>query len=197
MTEAMRAVWDVEADVFDDQPDHGLRDTVVRTAWWQLLAGVLPCAPARVLDLGSGTGSLAVLLAHHGYEVLGVDFAPRMVERAIAKATDQGVCVNFRLGDAAAPPVEGLFDALLVRHVLWALPDPRAALDRWLRLLTPTGVLVLIEGVWHTGAGIAAKDLLALAEPMTRTMTWRRLDDEPTLWGGPVSDERYVITARA
>jgi 2-polyprenyl-3-methyl-5-hydroxy-6-metoxy-1,4-benzoquinol methylase len=132
MTEATWAAWDAEADAFDDQPDHGLRDAAVRAAWWQLLSEVLPSAPARVLDLGSGTGSLAVLLADQGYEVLGVDFAPRMVERAIPKAQNQAVRVDIRLGDAAAPPVEGLFDALLVRHVLGALPDAQSALDRWL-----------------------------------------------------------------
>lgn len=61
MTKAMRAVWDAEAERFDDQPDHGLLDPAVRAAQWSLLSQVLP--PARVLDMASGTGSVAILLA--------------------------------------------------------------------------------------------------------------------------------------
>lgn len=191
----MRAAWDAEAERFDDQPDHGLLDPAVRAAWWSLLSDVLPGAPARVLDVGSGTGSLAVLLARRGYEVVGVDLAPRMVERATHKATDHGVHVDFRVGDAAQPPVEGLFDVVLGRHVLWALPDPSSAVQRWMSLLSPAGVLVLVEGFWHTGAGITTADVLALVSAKAATLTWRQLSDQATLWGGPVTDERYLVTA--
>jgi 2-polyprenyl-3-methyl-5-hydroxy-6-metoxy-1,4-benzoquinol methylase len=97
------------------------------------------------LDVGSGPGSLAVLLAEHGYDVVGVDLAPRMVDRATSKAENHGVEVDFRLGDAAAPPVNGPFDVVLGRHILWALPDPAAALRCWLELASPAGLLLLIE----------------------------------------------------
>jgi SAM-dependent methyltransferase len=196
VTEAIRAAWDAEADGFDDQPDHGLRDPSVRAAWWSLLSDQLPAPPVRVLDVGSGTGSLAVLLAERGYEVVGVELAPRMVDRAVRKARDHAVDVDFRVGDAADPLVEGVFDVVLGRHILWALPDPPLALERWLRLLVPAGRLVLIEGFWHTGSGITAADFLPILSSRTRALTWRRLSDEPALWGGPVSDERYLIVAR-
>jgi len=196
MTEATRAAWDNQAQDFDDQPDHGLLDPEVRSAWSALLRQVLPAVPARILDLGSGTGSLAVLLGERGYDVLGVDLAPRMVEQAMRKARQHGVGAQFRVGDASSPEVEGLFDALLVRHVLWALPDPSAVLDRWLRLLAPDGVLVLIEGFWHTGVGLRAVELFPLLQARARTLTWRRLTDDETLWGTRVSDERYLISVQ-
>ncbi len=196
MTEATRAAWDDQAQDFDDQPDHGLLDPEVRSAWSALLRQVLPAVPARILDLGSGTGSLAVLLGERGYDVLGVDLAPRMVEQAMRKARQHGVGAQFRVGDASSPEVEGLFDALLVRHVLWALPDPSAVLDRWLRLLAPDGVLVLIEGFWHTGVGLRAVELFPLLQARARTLTWRRLTDDETLWGTRVSDERYLISVQ-
>ncbi len=196
MTEATRAAWDDQARDFDDQPDHGLLDPEVSSAWSALLRQVLPAVPARILDLGSGTGSLAVLLGERGYDVLGVDLAPRMVEQAVRKARQHGVGAQFRVGDASSPEVEGLFDALLVRHVLWALPDPSAVLDRWLRLLAPDGVLVLIEGFWHTGVGLRAVELFPLLQARARTLTWRRLTDDETLWGTRVSDERYLISVQ-
>src|SRR3954468_18295782 len=55
--------WDAHAATFDEEPDHGLTDPAVRSAWAALLASVLPPAPASVVDIGCGTGTLAVLLS--------------------------------------------------------------------------------------------------------------------------------------
>ena len=194
MTRAMRETWDAAADRFDEQPDHGLPDGAVRGAWEALLQEVLPVPPARILDLGCGTGSVSVLLAALGHAVQGVDLAPRMLELAAAKARHRGVEVAFYEGDASRPPVEGPFDVVLSRHVLWALPDVPAVLDRWTTLLAPGGLLVLVEGRWNTGTGWSADDLLPLVQAATSTAVLRHLPN-PALWGGPIEDERYLITA--
>ena len=60
--------WDAEAATFDREPDHGLLDPLVRDAWEDLVVPLMPAAPASVLDVGCGTGSLSVLLAQSGYE---------------------------------------------------------------------------------------------------------------------------------
>lgn len=52
-----RVDWDAEADTFDDEPDHGLRDAVVREAWAERLRAWLPETPCEVLDLGCGTAA--------------------------------------------------------------------------------------------------------------------------------------------
>ncbi|MFD2077624.1 Methyltransferase domain-containing protein [Actinopolymorpha cephalotaxi] len=192
----MREYWNAFAPTFDDEPDHGLRDPLVRRAWKDLLLGVLPPSPADVLDLGCGTGSLSVLLAEVGYRVSGVDLAEQMVEAAKAKATAAGVDVRFEQGDAAQPPHEPhSFDVVLTRHVLWALPDPAGALERWVELLRPEGQLVLVEGRWETGGGIAADDCEALLRTHCRSVRVQRLDD-PTFWGREISDARYLAIAR-
>ena len=193
-THDRRALWDAEAATFDDEPHHSLDDPLLRSVWWDVLEPVLPRPPARVADLGCGTGSLSVLLAERGHDVVGVDVSPRMLDRARAKAAAHGVDVTFVLGDAGAPPVEQV-DVVLTRHVVWALDDLPAALDRWFSLLAPGGRLVLVEGRWHTGAGIAG-DLLAgyVARPGV-TVEVTALDD-PALWGAPVVDSRYVLVAR-
>ena len=80
MTSDAVDLWNSEAPAFDEAPDHGLLDPAVRDAWRDLLLGVLPPAPAAVADLGCGTGTLAVLLAEHGYTVDALDFSPAMVE---------------------------------------------------------------------------------------------------------------------
>ena len=53
-----------------------------------------------VLDAGCGTGENALYLAGLGHAVLGVDFAAAAIERAIAKAADRHLPVEFRVADA-------------------------------------------------------------------------------------------------
>lgn len=53
-----------------------------------------------VLDSGCGTGNTAIFFAAKGHEVTGIDFVESAIERARAKATEQGVAVNFLVKDA-------------------------------------------------------------------------------------------------
>jgi ubiquinone/menaquinone biosynthesis C-methylase UbiE len=190
------AMWDRQATTFDDEPDHGLRDPEVRQAWASLLAQVLPEPGLSVVDLGCGTGSLSILLAEAGHHVQAVDVSPRMLDEARRKARQRAVSVTWHLGDAAHPPVAaGGFDVVLARHVLWAMPDSSAALARWIDLLRPGGLLVLIEGRWMTGAGIPAAACTALVRCHREEVDLRLLDD-PALWGKAITDERYLLVSR-
>jgi SAM-dependent methyltransferase len=188
-----RELWDREAETFDDEPDHGLADPVTRRAWRDLLLGALPPAPARIADIGSGTGTLARLLVDEGYSVAGLDLTPEMVARARLKVPE----ATFTVGDASEPRLDDTaYDVVLSRHVLWAMPDPETAFARWVGLLGPDGVVVLVEGSWHTGAGLTA----AVCERIVRTVrtdaTVRHLT-EPVYWGRPIDDERYLLVSRA
>ncbi|MGW0704480.1 class I SAM-dependent methyltransferase [Streptomyces sp. NPDC002643] len=189
--------WDAEAATFDDEPDHGLRDPLVRDAWAARLRAWLPHRPSDVLDLGCGTGTLSLLATGQGHRVTGVDSSPAMVSHARTKLA--GRPAVFLVGDAAAPPVgEERFDVVLVRHVLWALPDPGRALRHWCGLLRPGGRLVLVEGVWGTigPVGIPAGRLCAMVSPLMSDVRVERLSGDARLWGKEVEDERYVVVAR-
>ncbi|GAA4045705.1 class I SAM-dependent methyltransferase [Streptomyces shaanxiensis] len=203
MTNGERAVtgartdWDTAAASFDDEPDHGLRDPEVRGAWASRLRSWLPERASDVLDLGCGTGSLSLLAAEQGHRVTGVDLSPAMVDLARAKLAGRDAV--FLVGDAAAPPVgEERFDVVLVRHVLWTLPDPARVLRHWAGLLRPGGRLVLVEGVWGTVStvGIPADRLTGLLAPIAGHVRVERLSDDELLWGKSVDDERYAVVAR-
>jgi SAM-dependent methyltransferase len=188
--------WDAEAETFDEPADHGLRDPAVRAAWAELLLTRLPDPPARVADLGCGTGTLSVLLGEAGFVVDGVDFSPRMVELARVKAAGHAD-VRFVRADAFDPPLpESSYDVVLCRHVLWAMPDPAVALERWLRLLAPAGRLLLVEGRWANGVGLSAERTVRLVEETGRTALLTRLTDA-AYWGRSITDDRYVVTSPA
>lgn len=187
--------WDREAAHFDDAADHGLRDPLTRAAWGTLLLEHLPEPPATVADLGCGTGSLSVLLAEAGFSVHGLDSYRAMLSRARTKAGEAGVTVELTEADVTTPPLAPAdVDVVLCRHVLWALPDPAAVLERWIRLLAPDGRLILIEGRWGTGAGLAADECVALLQQAGRRPVVHQLAD-PVLWGRTITDERYLIHA--
>lgn len=188
--------WDAEAATFDDEPDHGLRDPAVRDAWARRLRDWLPQAKGEVLDLGCGTGSLSLLAAEQGHRVTAVDLSPDMVERAREKLA--GHAAEVLVGDADEPPVKGRrFDTILVRHVLWALPDPEAALRHWRGLLRRGGRLILVEGVWGTTnpSGIPAARLISALGPVATQLHTERLSGDERLWGKRVEDERYAVVA--
>lgn len=187
-----REAWDREAATFDEEPDHGLADPRTRDAWRRLLLSVLPPSPARVADLGSGTGSLARLLVDEGFAVDGLDFSPEMVRRARAKVPE----AHFVVGDAAEPTLDSqTYDVVLSRHVLWAMPDPAEAFARWVDLLRLGGVAILVEGSWATGAGLTAKDTERIVRTVRDDVEVLPLPDA-IYWGKEITDERYLVLSR-
>jgi len=75
-------------------------------AWWHYNVPLFErirqtvSAPASVLEVGTGTGALAILLAAHGYKVVGLDNDPQVIERARGFAEYFRVACRFELGDA-------------------------------------------------------------------------------------------------
>lgn len=185
-------LWDAEAASFDDEPDHGLADPRTRAAWRDLLLDVLPAGPARIADLGCGTGTLTRLLTDEGYAVDGLDLSPEMIGRARAKVPE----ATFTVGDASAPTLAtAAFDVVLSRHVLWVMPDPNSALARWVELLKPDGIVVLIEGRWDTGAGLTAADAETIVRTVRTEVEVRPLPDA-VYWGKDIQDQRYLLISK-
>jgi SAM-dependent methyltransferase len=192
-----RRFWDEAAERFDDEPDHGLRDPLIRGAWAARLRTWLPSGRCDLLDLGCGTGSLALLAAEDGHRVTAVDRSERMA--ALARQKLAGTDASVLVGDAARPPVgTARFDVVLVRHLLWAMPDPAAALRHWADLLRAGGRLVLVEGRWGTVSpvGITAGALAGLAAPLGGSVHVEQLGHDALLWGRQVEDERYAAVVR-
>jgi ArsR family transcriptional regulator len=104
-----------------------------------------------VLDVGTGTGILALELARLGLRVVAVDRSKAMLEAARAKLAAEGVAgVDLREGDAAALPLaDTSVDAAFAHMVLQYLPSPAEALAEMARVVRPGGRVVVIDFVRH------------------------------------------------
>jgi SAM-dependent methyltransferase len=99
-----------------------------------------------VLELGVGTGRIAVPVAAEGIEVVGVDLSEGMLDVARERAELAGVSVDLRQGDMRDPPVDGVFPLVLIpfRSLLHMETDAdrRTALRAAARHLAPEGRLI-------------------------------------------------------
>jgi ubiquinone/menaquinone biosynthesis C-methylase UbiE len=178
---AMRKIWDESAPTYDSRPGHGIRSEKEKQAWQDLLCSSLPTDKCDLLDVGCGTGVMALLLAEMGHVVTGVDISETMLERAREKAAQLDLSVEFKIGDAEELPFEGsTFDVVISRHVLWALPNPEKAVAEWKRVLRPGGRVIVIDGNWgangslfHRGWRFFGQLLVLITEQRNPWPRWR------------------------
>ncbi len=131
--------------------------------------------PGRIVDLGCGTGRLALTLARNGYRVLGIDLSPEMLKVLGAKARAAGLdipclCANLVelecLAAASFDHAACLFSTL---GLVAGAEARRRAVGHVFRLLRPGGTFVLhVHNRWFNawtrhGRRLLAKDLLLAA----------------------------------
>jgi demethylmenaquinone methyltransferase / 2-methoxy-6-polyprenyl-1,4-benzoquinol methylase len=147
----VRAMFDRIAGLYD-------RMNTVMTAglhheWRRRAADLAALSPGgRALDVATGTGDLALELASRvgaGGEVVGVDFAERMLELARGKAGDRalgGAGVRFETGNALALEYpDGAFDAATVGFGARNFSDLDRGLSEMARVVRPGGRVVVLE----------------------------------------------------
>jgi SAM-dependent methyltransferase len=114
---------------------------------WRLVAEVLPPPPARVLDIGCGTGALSLAIAQAGHDVTAIDPDPTAIELAERSAhrAPPGRLAYHRSDVATWVADEACFDVVVTSRTLHHVSEPAHALERIRRWLRPGGQLVCID----------------------------------------------------
>jgi 2-polyprenyl-3-methyl-5-hydroxy-6-metoxy-1,4-benzoquinol methylase len=110
-------------------------------------AGTDPLSPGSALDVGCGTGDASIYLAQHGWHVTGVDFTPKALDRARAKAQSAGVPVDFVHAD--------------VTHL------SQAGIDAKFQLIVDNGCL---HGMSEDDRDLYVREITAAAAPGARLL---------------------------
>lgn len=125
--------------------------------------------PGRALDLGCGTGTNAITLARHGWQVTGVDFAPRAIRMARRKAVAASLKIAFHAADVAdLSMLSGPYDYVLDIGCLFVLGEAqRLKYGSELARLTHPGSCYMLYAwlprPWRGGVwGLSSEDVKSL-----------------------------------
>lgn len=146
--------------------------------------------PGRAIDLGCGTGTNVVTLAQHGWQVTGIDFAPRAIHMARRKSAQAGVHATVAIGDVTKlDGIPGPFDLALDLGCFHGIPSRSGYLSQLSRLLAPGGYWLLYAMLksdpGESRPGITEGDLALIASSglvlLGRQDGWDRRN-RPSAW---------------
>ena len=146
--DAVRTMFDRIAPVYD--PMNRLMTAGLDVRWRRLAAAVVVRPGDRVLDAACGTGDFALADLDAGArEVVGIDFAPRMLERARRKSTE----IDWIQADLLALPFpDESFDVATVGFGVRNLAELERGLRELRRVLRPGGRIAVLEITRPRGA---------------------------------------------
>jgi len=130
----------------------------------------------RLLDVGCGSGKLALIAAKDGLEVTGVDIASNLVERARVRAQAEGLQARFEEADAEALPFEDTsFDVVASLIGAMFAPRPELVAKELLRVCEPGGTIAMANWTPQGFIGQMFKAVSAFIAPVGML--------PPVLWG--------------
>lgn len=133
---------------------------------------LLPPPPARILDLGVGSGWTTEMLARSGYSVVGLDIAPDMIAMARWRMTD-GLDLRFEVCDYEESIDFGEFHAVVIYDALHHAAEAGRVLANGFHSLRNGGVLITVEpGVGHW-ATADTRDVVAKFGTTEKDMPYR------------------------
>jgi len=135
-----RTIWDKQAAKYDDHVFKMYKDAYYLSI--EKVRSIL--APdQQVLEIGCGSGIIALGIAPYAKQVVAMDISPVMISVAQSKAENLSISnVVFRVCDSYAIPDDESFDVVLLFNVLHVVKVPAAVLREAYRLLKPGGRLV-------------------------------------------------------
>lgn len=177
-------------DYYRAMREGSVAEKVFHAARLKVVVEATPVAGKTVLELGCGTGMLAIPLARAGADVTGVELSQDHLDKMNSYAQEAGVAVEGIQADASDLPFEDdSFEVVVVASLVHLLPDPTAMLCEAERVCRPSGRLVIC-GPWqkHPKSNKKLKALLRGSAPDERSFpfkvaTLRRLLQRSTYLG--------------
>ncbi|WP_353212986.1 metalloregulator ArsR/SmtB family transcription factor [Rhodovarius sp.] len=126
----------------------------------QAIAAALPAQIGRLVDIGTGTGSLLELLAERTEHALGFDASREMLALARARLAERGIADHCAVRQAdmyRLPLADASQDVATMQMVLHYAEEPAAAIAEAARVLRTDGVLLIVDLAQHQRGDITAR----------------------------------------
>ena len=152
LSEEIRSYWTDRAGGYSRVNQEELQ-SVQKDRWKQVILEQLPGQrkeEVRILDIGTGPGFFAILLAEEGYQVTAVDCTEEMLCEAKKNAGKYAGRIQWYRMDAQNLLFEDeSFDYIVTRNVTWNLEYPKEAYAEWHRVLKPKGRILNFDANWY------------------------------------------------
>lgn len=103
-----------------------------------------------ILDIGTGPGFFAIILASAGYQVSAIDYTKAMICQAKKNAKDLAERISFYQMDGQNLTFnESSFHVVLSRNLTWVLENPTKAYCSWIRVLKDNGLFLNFDANWY------------------------------------------------
>ena len=167
-----------------------------------LIEGDQSPTPGTALDIGCGTGDNSIYLAGHGWQVTGVDYVQKAVDKARAKASAKGVDVRFEQADVTRLCEENIgnnFSLIVDNGCLHGMNDE----DRhdYVREVTaaaaPGARLLLVEFIPGGSRGVPGIEPSEVAQRFEGPWTLLSSGSEPAMDHNGKDAGRFYLLARA
>jgi len=164
--------------------------------------GTSPPLPAgTALDLGCGTGDTSIYLAKHGWQVTGVDFVAKAVDKARAKAAANKVAATFARADVTRLSSEGVgtnFDLIVDNGCLHGMsPEDRDAYVREVTAVAaPNARLLLVEFIPGGSFGVPGIDPAEVERRFAADWSLLSSGDESAMDHNGKNPARYYVFQR-
>ena len=155
--EENREYWTVRAATYSKEVNAFELEGPGYTPWLHTIEGCIAArfpgragAEIRVLDIATGPGFFAIILARAGYRVTAIDLTPSMLETAQRNAGETAELIDFREMNAEETDFpDETFDVIVTRNLTWDLPHPETAYRDWYRILRRGGLLLNFDANWY------------------------------------------------
>lgn len=140
--ESKKNFWDSYASKYDKQMEKSWNK------FYKILIEKLiqdTAETKRLLEVGTGTGIIALELSNNISDITAVDLSTEMIKVAKNKQIERGADnIDFRIGNACRLELEdNSFDTIIASNILHLLTEPELALMEMKRLLKPEGKIIV------------------------------------------------------
>lgn len=149
MEKDIQRYWNNRSNTYSEMINEDM-NSFKRLAWSDIIRSKVEGKDrVKALDVGTGPGFFAIIMAQMGFDVTAIDSSEKMLEEARANAKLAGVEINFIKTDGEELGIEEEFDLIISRNVTWTLKEPEKTYKKWYESLKEDGRLVIFDANWY------------------------------------------------